>query len=150
MSIEKTLLIYRVCITKRPKEIFLVISKIWSSKIRWRQALDRFLKKKWHSRLFECLQFQESADSGQSRKCNYFVALYIRLKIISFPHRCKDIILLFRPNPSETLLMFNKTLDLFINIAIAISPSHYWIYFFKATIFTEICRFANWKRTTSP
>ena len=96
MSIVKTLLMYKVCITKRPREI-------------WQCLTDFWIKKNDILRLFECLELSESTACYQKSRCDCIVALCILLKRLSNPCRCKDMVPLFERNPARLSLIF--TLD---------------------------------------
>ena len=96
MSIVKTLLIYRVCVTKRPTEIL-------------QRLTDSWVKKNDILRLFECLELSESTVCYQKSRCDCNVALCILLTRLSNPWRCKDMVPLFEWNPTGLCLIF--TLD---------------------------------------
>ena len=96
MSIVKTLLMYKVCITKRPREILQRLTDFW-------------IKKNDILRLFECLELSESTACYQKSRCDCIVALCILLKRLSNPRRCKDMVPLFERNPTRFRLIF--TLD---------------------------------------
>ena len=96
MSIVKTLLIYRVCITKRPREILQRLTDFW-------------IKKNDILRLFECLELSESTACYQKSRCDRIVALCMLLRRLSNPCRCKDMVPLFERNPARLSLIF--TLD---------------------------------------
>ena len=70
MSIVKTLLMYKVCITKRPREILQRLTDFW-------------IKKNDILRLFECLELSQSTGCYQKSRCNRIVALRILLKRLS-------------------------------------------------------------------
>ena len=65
MTIEKTLLMYRCCITKRSREIWQRLTNFWI---------------KINDRLFECLQLSESTACCQKSRCDHFLALCILWK----------------------------------------------------------------------
>ena len=96
VSIVKTLLMYRVCITKRPREILQRLTDFW-------------IKKNDILRLFECLELSESTACYQKSRCDCIVALCILLKRLSNPCRCKDMVPLFERKQTGLRLMF--TLD---------------------------------------
>ena len=96
MSTVKTLLMYEVCITKRPREILQRLTDFW-------------IKKNDILRLFECLELSESTACYQKSRCDCIVALCILLKRLSNPCRCKDMVPLFAWNPTGLRLIF--TLD---------------------------------------
>ena len=96
MSILKTLLMYKVCITKRPREISQRLTGFW-------------IKKNDILRLSECLELAESTACYQKSRCDCIVALSILLKRLSNPRRCKDMVPLFARNPTRFRLIF--TLD---------------------------------------
>ena len=125
---KKTLVLYRVCITKRPREIY-----------------DRFLNKKSDIlRLFECFQLSESTACWQKRRCDRIVALCILLKKRpSYPYRCKDVLPLFGRNSS--------LFDIYTKFYLSASPSQTRVtefIFLTTAIFTEIWRCSSWKRCT--
>ena len=72
MSIVKTLLMYKVCITKRPREI-------------WQCLTDFWIKKNDILRLFECLELSESTACYQKSRCDRIVALCILFKRLFEP-----------------------------------------------------------------
>ena len=78
-SIEKTLLMCRVCVTSRPRDI-------------WQRLTDFWIKKNGILRLFECIQLSERIACCQKSRCNSIEALCILWKRLSYPYRCKDII----------------------------------------------------------
>ena len=96
MSVVKTLLMYKVCITKKTREILQRLTDFW-------------IKKNDIFRLFECLELSESTACDQKSRCNCIVALFMLLKRLSIPCRCKDMVPLFAWNPTELRLIF--TLD---------------------------------------
>ena len=96
MSTVKTLLMYEVCITKRPREILQRLTDFW-------------IKKNDILRLFECLELSESTACYQKSRCDRIVALSILLKRLSNPRRCKDMVPLFARNLTRFRLIF--TLD---------------------------------------
>ena len=91
-----SLLIYKVCITQRPREILQCLTDFW-------------IKKNDILRLFECLELSESTACYQKSRCDCIVALCILLKRLSNPCRCKDMVPLFAWNPTGLRLIF--TLD---------------------------------------
>ena len=93
MSIVKTLLMYKVCITKRPREISQRLTGFW-------------IKKNDILRLSECLELAESTACYQKSRCDCIVALSILLKRLSNPRRCKDMVPLFEWNPTGLRLIF--------------------------------------------
>ena len=96
MSIEKTLLMYRACITKGAREI-------------WQRFTDFWNKKNGILKLFECLELSESAACYQKSRYDRITALCILLKRLSNSYRCKGMVPLFERNPTELRLIF--TLD---------------------------------------
>ena len=112
---------YKVCITKRPREIL--------------QRLTGFkIKKNDILRLSECLELSESTACYQKSWCDCIVALCILLKTNS--RRCKDMVPLF---------------DIYTPFSLSKSPSQTRVmrFIFCATaIFTEICRCSSWQRRT--
>ena len=124
----KTRVMDRVCITKRPREIY-----------------DRFwINKNDILRLFECFQLWESTPYCQKRRCDRIVALCILLKKRhSYLYRCKDAFPLFRRNSSS--------FDIYTQFYLSTSPSQTRVMefiFFTTAIFTEIYRCSSWKRCT--
>ena len=119
MSIVKTLLMYRVCISKRPREILQRLADFW-------------IKKNDILRLFECLELSELFSvlqygltkifihayvaCYQKSRCDRIVALCILLKRLSNPCRCKE----WSHYLSETQLYFVWYLHKisFINVTI--------------------------------
>ena len=95
MSIVKTLLMYKVCITKRPREILQRLTDFW-------------IKKNDILRLFECLELSESTACYQKSRCDRIVALYMLLKRLSNRYKCKDIVPLFERNPTRLCLIFTQ------------------------------------------
>ena len=103
---------YKVCITKRPREILQRLTDFW-------------IKKNDILRLFECLELSELFSvlqygltkifihvyvaCYQKSRCDRIVALCILLKRLSNPCRCKDMVPLFAWNPTGLRLIF--TLD---------------------------------------
>ena len=87
---------YRACITKRLRTI-------------WQRLTDFWIKKKDILRLFACSVFSASTACYKKSRCDRVVALWILLKRLSNPYRCKGIVLLFEQNPIEFGLIF--TLD---------------------------------------
>ena len=96
MSTVKMLLMYRVCITKKPREILQCLADFW-------------IKKNDIFRLFECLELSESTAGYQKSRYDRIVALCILLKRLSNPCRCKDMVPLFERKQTGLRLMF--TLD---------------------------------------
>ena len=88
-----SLLIYKVCITQRPREILQCLTDFW-------------IKKNDILRLFECLELSESTACYQKSRCDCIVALCILLKRLSNPCRCKDMVPLFEWNPTGLLFIF--------------------------------------------
>ena len=88
MSIVKTLLMYRVCITERPREILQRLTDFW-------------IKKNDILRLFECLELSESTACYQKSRCDR-----ILLKRLSNPCRCEDMAPLFERNPTGLCWIF--------------------------------------------
>ena len=130
MSIVKTLLMCKVCITKRLREILQRLTDFW---IKINDIL----------RLFECLELSESTGKAE---CDRILALCILLKRLSNPRRCKDMVPLFARNLTRFRLIF--TLDFLYQ------RHHHRLrvmrFIFGATaIFTEICRWSSWKRRIS-
>ena len=127
MSTVKTLLMYEVCITKRPREILQRLTDFW-------------IKKNDILRLFECLELSESTACYQNSKCDHILALCILLKRLSNPSRCKDTVPLFERNPTG--------LRLIITLYFLYQRHHRrlesWDLFF--VIFTELCRCSSWKK----
>ena len=93
LSTVKTLLMYRVCITERPREILQRLTDFW-------------IKKNDILRLFECLELSESTACYQKSRCDRIVALCLLLKRLSNPHRCKDMVPLFERNRTRFRLIF--------------------------------------------
>ena len=101
MRKTKTLVIYRVCITKKPRDIY-----------------DKFLnKEKCILRLFECFQLSESTGCCQKRRWDRIVALCVLLKKrLSYLYRCKDVLQWFGRNSSS----FHAGTQFYLST----SPSH--------------------------
>ena len=128
MRKKKTLVMFTVCTTKRPREIY-----------------DRFLNKKNDTlRLSEWFQLSESTACCQKRRCDRIVALCILLKKrLSYPYRCKDVLPLFGRNSS--------LFDICTQFNLSASPSQTRVtefIFFTTATFTEICRWSSWKKCT--
>ena len=80
---------HRVCITKRPVEI-------------WQRLTDFWIKKNEILRLFKYVQLSESTVWCQKSRCDRNVALCILLnQRLFYPYRCKDMVPLFGWNPTE-------------------------------------------------
>ena len=128
MKKKKTLAMYRVCITKRPREIY-----------------DRFLnKEKWHSQVIWMFSTFRKYCLLPEKEIWRIVALCIFLKKkLSYPYRCKDVLPLFGRNSSS--------FDIYTQFYLSASPSRTRVTeftFFTTTIFTEIWRCSSWKRCT--
>ena len=123
---------YRVCITKIPREI-------------WQRLTEFWIKENDILRLFECMQLSDSTASYQKNRCDRFVALCILLKRISYPCRCKDMVPLFGWNLTELCLIF--TLD-FIYHRHHHRLESWNLFLFTTAIFTETCRCSSWKCTS--
>ena len=98
VSIEKTLLMHRACITKRA----------WET---WHCLTDFWIKRNYIFRLFKCLELSERTACYQKSRRNCISALCILLKRLSNPYRRKYMVPLSEQNPTELCLIF--TLDFF-------------------------------------
>ena len=75
----------------------------------WQHMTDFWIKKNDILKLFECLQLAESTACCKKSRFDRIVALCILLKIFSYPYRSKDVVSLYRRNPTEPRMIF--TLD---------------------------------------
>ena len=132
MSIVKTSLMYRICITKRPREILQRLTDFW-------------IKKNDILRLFECLELSQSTACYQRSRYDRIVALCIVFEKTFQPMQMQ------RYGPIIWAKANWTSFDNYTRFSLSTSPSQTRVmgFIFCATaIFTEICRYSSWKMLT--
>ena len=98
VNIDKTLLMHKVCITKRPTK---------------RDISGNLEDLTWKSLMTPRVWWELSQCTAchQKGRCDQIVDLCILLKGLSYPYRFKDMAPLYGQNPTELCLIFNEILN---------------------------------------